>query len=366
MKKNFNYVALCLVLIFLIASCKKNDVTQSLNDVDPLLSAKDGLITLKSGVVVEKKGNVYTWQGDMRLTAIQLKVLDQYGDLFTEKPMHVGPDTTIHPVYNIPMQAGSKNTAVPRAFGLYPTSYNMWAMVRFVYAPDLTWDRKIIIQDALAHWEANSNVRFYNATGQPTVDPVYGFAYPYIEFVNSTFNRSPVGRQGGRQILEIAAWQLTSAPIHEIGHAIGLRHEQSRFDRDDNININFDNVPDDREHNFTKYTTNYFAVGNIDYNSVMMYDSFAFATDPNVPVMTRKSDGSTWTGGSTLSTSDRSWANNIYIPYVARSDTYSELADVVYWPDNTQMTPQERLDFQASLNNGDPNPPNCCRLPNVF
>ncbi|GAL77262.1 hypothetical protein JCM19274_4975 [Algibacter lectus] len=239
-------------------------------------------------------------------------------------------------------------------------------MVRFVYAPDLTTDRRNIIRQALIHWEANTNVRFYNATGEPTVDPTYGFAYPYIEFVNSTVNSSHVGRIGGRQVINLAFFQPTSAAIHEIGHAIGLRHEQSRYDRDNSININLANVVDSLEHNFNKYTSNYYAVGSIDYNSVMMYDSDAFAINPAIPVMTKKLDGSTWTGGDILSDSDRRWANSIYRPYVARSDTYAELAPVVYKSDNTVMTASERLAYQAYLNNGNSTPPNCCRLPNDF
>jgi len=43
---------------------------------------------------------------------------------------------------------------------------------------------------------------------------------------------------------------------------------------------------------------------------------------------------------------------------------YAELADVVYKQDNTIMTPAERLSLQAALINGNPNPPNYCRLTN--
>jgi len=40
------------------------------------------------------------------------------------------------------------------------------------------------------------------------------------------------------------------------------------------------------------------------------------------------------------------------------------LAPTVYKSDNTVMTAQERSSLQAYLNNGNPNPPNCCRLTN--
>jgi len=363
--KKLNYPIYVFLLLF-ITSCENNEVIPEGSNINDFSSMQDGLITLKSGAIVKKKGDTFYFQGDMILSLEQLETLDKEGDFITEQFGEVDTETTIHPIYNIPVEIGDEGNAVPRAFGLNPTPYNMWAMVRFVYAPNLTADRRNTIRQALQHWEANTNVRFYNATGQPTVDPTYGFAYPYIEFVNSTVNSSFVGRIGGRQVVNIAAFQATSVAIHEIGHAIGLRHEQSRHDRDNSININLANVHPDNRHNFNKYTTNYYAVGSIDYNSVMMYDSDDFAINSAIPVMTKKSDGSTWNGGNVLSDSDRRWANSIYIPYIARSDIYAELAPIVYKSDNTVMTAAERLAFQGQLNNGNSTPPNCCRLTNNF
>ncbi|TRX58840.1 hypothetical protein FNH22_13275 [Fulvivirga sp. M361] len=366
--KNLRYFLYCLSLLFFLSACNEGDtpLDDQEGSQENFLSYEDGLITLKSGAIVEKKGDNFYWQGDLMLSQTQLEALDEFGDIIVEDPSEAASQTrNIHPVYNIPVKAGEDNVAVPRAFGINPTPFNMWAMVRFVYSPTLTFDRRNIIRQALQHWEANTNVRFYNATGQPTVDPVYGFAYPYLEFVNSTVNSSFVGRIGGRQAVNIAAFQTVAVAIHEIGHAIGLLHEQSRFDRDSFINLNLSNVPSDNRHNFNKRTTNYYAVGPLDYNSVMMYGSFDFAINPSIPVMTRK-DGTTWTGGNVLSGGDRSWANSIYIPYIARSDIYAELAPVVFKPDNTIMSASERLQLQAQLNNGNPNPPNCCRLPNNF
>lgn len=363
--KSTNFIFIFLILLT-ITSCNNDESIFEQQNGSDFSLMKDGLITLKSGAVVEKIGDDFYFQGDMLLSQKQLETLDENGDFIIEDPTKSQDNAKIHPVYNIPVEISGDSTTVPRAFGLSPTPYNMWAMVRFVYASNLTSDRKNIIQQALQHWESNTNVRFYNATGEPTVDPDYGFDYPYIEFVNATGNSSSVGRIGGRQEIRIAANQIPSVAIHEIGHAIGLRHEQSRYDRDNSINIDLSNVDPDHRHNFNKYTSNYFAVGSIDYNSVMMYGSYDFAVNSSLPVMTKKTDGSTWTGGLVLSNSDKSWANNIYIPYIARSDTYAELAPVVYKPDNTIMTESERLSLQAQLNNGNSTPPNCCRLPNNF
>jgi len=160
-------------------------------------------------------------------------------------------------------------------------------------------------------------------------------------------------------------WFPLYVVIHEIGHAIGLYHEMSRPDRDNYVNININNVLHADRYNFSKKTTNYSYISSFDFNSIMMYGPFDLAINANVPVITKK-NGSTAGFGNAweLSFNDRMWANAFYLPYIARSDTYAELAPVVYRYDNTVLSESERINLQAQLNNGNPNPPNCCRIPN--
>ena len=157
-----------------------------------------------------------------------------------------------------------------------------------------------------------------------------------------------------------------STVIHEICHALGMHHEHQRFDRDSYINVNISNVATGDQHNFTKITSNYFAVGSFDFSSIMIYGSDAFAIDPNIYVMTRKDNGNPFWDNSSLSTLDRSWINGLHLPYIARVDAWADLAPTVYKADNTIMTSLERENLIRSLNNGNlPPPPPVITGPNV-
>lgn len=200
------------------------------------------------------------------------------------------------------------------------------------------------------------------------MDPTYGFAYPYVNFCDGETNASYVGRIDGRQDLTLVPGGCTVGNvIHEIGHAIGLLHEQCRYDRDNYITVNIANIKPIARSNFEKRTTNYLCTGTFDFNSVMLYSSISgYEINTLIPSMTKK-DGSIFSGQrDSLSTLDKRFPNTYYLPYTARSDVYRELDDVVYDSNNNRLTEQQRLDLQAQLNNGNPYPPAGGRIPNEF
>lgn len=54
---------------------------------------------------------------------------------------------------------------------------------------------------------------------------------------------SHIGRQGGRQEVSIGrGCEYKATTIHEMMHAIGFYHEQSRRDRDSFVTVNFHNI----------------------------------------------------------------------------------------------------------------------------
>ena len=65
---------------------------------------------------------------------------------------------------------------------------------------------------------------------------------------------SYVGMIGGSQNISIAPGCTALIPVHEIFHALGRWHEQSRPDRDNFVTVNVNNVPESNDAGHISYT----------------------------------------------------------------------------------------------------------------
>ncbi|KAK3701375.1 hypothetical protein QZH41_008744, partial [Actinostola sp. cb2023] len=115
------------------------------------------------------------------------------------------------------------------------------------------------IQAAIREWEMNSCLKFvrrttendyldiFKGSGPGEGSPLTPWRVPYLDIFKGSGCWSYVGRQGGRQQLSLAdgCWHLGTI-AHEIGHAMGFWHEQSRPDRDQFVTIVWDNIPESK------------------------------------------------------------------------------------------------------------------------
>ncbi|XP_016068183.1 PREDICTED: meprin A subunit alpha [Miniopterus natalensis] len=113
----------------------------------------------------------------------------------------------------------------------------------------------------------------------------------YIIFQQFDGCWSEVGDQHVGQNLSIGQRCDYKAIIqHEILHALGFYHEQSRSDRDDYVKIWWDEILPGYEHNFNTYDDSFITDLNTpyDYESLMHYAPFSFNKNESVPTITAK------------------------------------------------------------------------------
>ena len=147
-------------------------------------------------------------------------------------------------------------------------------IVPFSFAPTLPPQSQLAILDAMMTWEKVTKVRFVELS-QNNADK-----YSDYLLFTSTDNlkcSSFVGRQGGPQIIILGPNCATMNVAHELGHALGLWHEQSRTDRDQYIKILWENIDEDYRYNFNQHINDGEDFGNYDYQSIMHYTAYAFS-----------------------------------------------------------------------------------------
>lgn len=152
---------------------------------------------------------------------------------------------------------------VPLGIGIIGEEFRWTLPIHFVIDDDTLRPR---VEAAIAHWQEKTPFRFEE-----------GPAADYLLFVRKIGCWSRVGRRGGAQEISLGSGCGVGPAIHEIGHSIGLWHEQSRSDRDNFIEIVWENIIPSQSHNFDKHVQDGQDLGNYDYDSIMHYPAKAFS-----------------------------------------------------------------------------------------
>ncbi|KAL7831157.1 hypothetical protein SRHO_G00306590 [Serrasalmus rhombeus] len=144
----------------------------------------------------------------------------------------------------------------------WPKSSDGFVYVPYVIANQYSSHELQVIQRGLDSFSYASCIRFIPRTNERD--------YIYIQSDSGFY--SFVGRLGYSQTVSLDRYGCIYHDVvqHELLHALGFHHEQTRSDRDDHIRIVWENIIEDMKYNFEKINT--LNQGTpYDYNSVMQY-----------------------------------------------------------------------------------------------
>lgn len=115
--------------------------------------------------------------------------------------------------------------------------------------------------------------------------------YLRIEALRGCF--SYIGRIGGEQTLSLGdGCEYKGTISHELLHAVGFFHHQNRSDRDDYLDILWENIAQGKKNQFNKMEPHEnILLNEFDYNSVMLYGPHTFGKTIDKVTMKPKREG---------------------------------------------------------------------------
>ncbi|CAG9807142.1 unnamed protein product [Chironomus riparius] len=223
------------------------NILQSDNMTAEFLIYQDGFKNLEDGEY---------FQGDMVMNEEQLNTINDTSDL-------------------------SLRTGIINERFRWPKDVHGDVIVPFKISSDFDWIDRARIKLAMYDIEKYSCIVFKQQTDQQN-------------FINITSNigcYSHVGKiNGGQKLsLKIGGCLTRGTIIHELMHALGFDHMQNHADRDDFIEILWENIKPGSEPNFEKVNSRLF--GNFgtpyDYHSVMHYGLNYFSKNENPTIVSK-------------------------------------------------------------------------------
>jgi hypothetical protein len=157
-----------------------------------------------------------------------------------------------------------------------PPALRLWDSPEIPYAIDASLPNPTRVEEAIRYFTEHTPIRFFQRTNEPDA---------IVFQAGEEHCYSALGRVGGLQPVRLSAGCRPQEIIHELMHALGFVHEQSRPDRDQFIQVLWANID-------SKYQTQFEVVPDafmeasrgtaFDFKSVMLYRPGSFALRPEL------------------------------------------------------------------------------------
>ncbi|XP_075719676.1 hatching enzyme 1.2-like [Rhinoderma darwinii] len=188
---------------------------------------------------------------------------------------------------------------------MWPKQKNGIVPVPIVISPDYTADDQSLIYSALKEFEMMTCVQFVNRSSESD----------YLSIASEAGCTSNIGRISGKQTISLSSPDCIVYGViqHEAMHNLGFFHEHTRSDRNNYIDILWQNMDKADWIHFNVMDGNTFNLP-YDYTSVMHYHRYAFSiNDPMLPTIIPKPDPTVEIGQRTgLSSLDVKKINYFY------------------------------------------------------
>ncbi|XP_064596731.1 zinc metalloproteinase nas-36-like [Liolophura sinensis] len=234
---------------------------------------------------VEKSLN---YQGDIRLNLDTVdKLFSNYQSAFLKSNGRTIPRlSTIRSFQRVSSNAPGTRSLPKRRRNkrkILSDDFFLWtnAEVNYKIESTVTPESVDAIRLGIEQWEQHTCLRFIEHARTDTISG------PHIKFAGLDGCWSLIGQQASGQTVSIGVGcEWAGIASHEIGHALGFYHEQSRPDRDSYVKVNFNNIQFGLSSNFDKTSWESLRTSGVpyDYSSVMHYGptDFSFNGKPTV------------------------------------------------------------------------------------